>query len=93
MNSRLGIELGAHTIRGVRLEGWPRRRVRVAEVDWNGDNPQEAVSALRQHLCPASRLGVTLDLPLLFVKQVNLPPLAARDKANILRLEPELKIS
>jgi len=46
-------------------------------------------SRLGIELCPASRLGVTLDLPLLFVKQVKLPPLAARDKANILRLEPE----
>ena len=76
-------------IRGVRLEGWPRRRARVAEVEWDRDNPQEGVRALRQHLGSASRLAVALDLSLLFVKQVKLPPLPAADKANILRLESE----
>lgn len=89
MNSRLGIELGARVIRGVRLDGWPRRRVRVAEVAWDSAKPQEAIHALREHLGPASRLAVALDLSLLFVKQVKLPPLPAADKANILRVEPE----
>ena len=89
MNSRLGIELGAHTIRGVRLEGWPRRRVRFAEVAWDSDNLQGAVDSLLQHLGSAQRLGVALDLSLLFVKQVKLPPLPAADKANIVRVEPE----
>jgi len=86
---RLGIELGARALRGVRLEGWYRPRARVVEVEWDPDNPAEAVEALRQHLGPAQRVAMTLDLPLLFVKQVKLPPLSEAEKRNILRLEPE----
>ena len=86
---RLGIELGARALRGVRLEGWYRPRARVVEVEWDPDNPAEAVQALRQHLGPAQRVAMTLDLPLLFVKQVKLPPLSEAEKRNILRLEPE----
>src|SRR2546427_500323 len=85
----LGIELGARALRGVRLEGWYRPQARVVEVEWDPDNPTEAVGALRQHLGPAQRVAMTLDLPLLFVKQVKLPPLSEAEKRNILRLEPE----
>ncbi|OLB48061.1 MAG: hypothetical protein AUI08_12270 [Gemmatimonadetes bacterium 13_2_20CM_2_65_7] len=91
MNSRLGIELGARVIRAVRLDGWarPRRTARVAEVEWDGSDPQDAVRELRAHLGPANAVGVAVDLSLLFVKQVKLPPLSAADKANIIRVEPE----
>ena len=91
MNSRLGIELGARVIRAVRLDGWvgARRTARVAEVEWDGSDPQEAVRALHAHLGPANAVGVAVDLSLLFVKQVKLPPLSAADKANIIRVEPE----
>src|SRR2546421_10484135 len=86
---RLGIELGPRIVRGVRLEGWFRPRARGVEVECDPDNPVEAVEALRQHLGPAHRIAVALDLPLLFIKQVKLPPLSETEKRNILRLEPE----
>jgi len=91
VNSRLGIELGARAIRAVRLDGWAgsRRTARVAEVEWDGSDPQEAVRELRAHLGPANAVGVAVDLSLLFVKQVKLPPVSAADKANIIRVEPE----
>src|SRR2546429_620282 len=38
---------------------------------------------------PAHRIAVAIDLPLLFIKQVKLPPLSEPEKRNILRLEPE----
>jgi len=87
--ARLGVELGPRAVRGVRLEGWFRPRARAVEVECDPDNPVEAVEALRQHLGPAHRIAVALDLPLLFIKQVKLPPLSEREKRNILRLEPE----
>src|SRR2546422_9104580 len=45
--------------------------------------------SLRQHLGPARRIAVALDVPLLFMKWVKLPPLGEPEKRNILRLEPE----
>jgi Tfp pilus assembly protein PilN len=87
--ARLGVELATHTIRGVRLEGWPRPRPRAVEIAWDRDEPDEAVQALGQHLGPARRLAVAVDLPLLFTKRVKLPPLPAAERRRILRLEPE----
>src|SRR6267143_774183 len=89
MMARLGVELGARALRGVRLEGWFRARARVVEVECDPANPAEAVEALRQHLGPARRIALALDVPLLFMKRVKLPPLGASEKRNILRLEPE----
>src|SRR2546429_100609 len=89
MMARLGVELGARALRGVRLEGRVRPRARVVEVECDPANPAEAVEALRQHLGPARRIAVALDVPLLFMKRVKLPPLGEPEKRNILRLEPE----
>jgi Tfp pilus assembly protein PilN len=89
MMARLGVELGAGTLRGVRLEGWYRPRARVVQVECDPENPVEAVEALRQHLGPARRIAVALNLALLFTKQVKLPPLSESEKRDILRLEPE----
>ena len=89
MMARLGVELGPRAVRGVRLEGWFRPRARAVEVECDPDNPVEAVEALRQHLGPARRIAVAIGLPLLFIKQVKLPPLSEPEKRNILRLEPE----
>ena len=89
MMARLGVEVGPRALRGVRLDGWYRPRARVGEVECDLEHPAEAVEALRQHLGPAHRIAVALDLPLLFIKQVKLPPLSETEKRNILRLEPE----
>src|SRR5437879_13502761 len=89
MMARLGIELGARTLRAVRLEGWYRTRARTVEIEWDGAHAAEAVAALRQHLGPARRIALALDLPLLFTKQVKLPALGPAGKRSILRLEPE----
>ena len=74
MMARLGVELGARALRGVRLEGWFRPRARVLEVECDPANPAEAVEALRQHLGPARRIAIALDVPLLFMKRIKLPP-------------------
>ena len=89
MMARLGVEVGPRALRGVRLDGWYRPRARVGEVACDPEHPAEAVEALRQHLGPAHRIAVALDLPLLFIKQVKLPPLSETEKRNILRLETE----
>ncbi len=89
MMARLGVELGARTLRGVRVEGWPKARTRAVEIGWDRENPEEAVQALRQHLGAARRVAVAVDLPLLFAKRVKLPAVSAAQRRDILRLEPE----
>src|SRR5260370_13469799 len=88
--ARLGIELGARTIRGVRVEGWPHRhrRTRAAEIEWDAEHSAQAVQALRQ-LGSAHRIEVAVDLSLLHTKRVKLPALPAAERRRILRLEPE----
>jgi len=91
--ANLGVEFGARTIRGVRVEGWPpwpspQARTRVVEIEWDRDNPADAVQALRQ-IGSARRIAVALDLPLLHTKRVKLPALPAADRRHVLRLEPE----
>ncbi len=87
--ARLGVELGARAIRGVRVEGWPHARTRAVEIEWDRENPEEALHSLRQHLGAARRIAVAVDLPLLCAKRVQLPALPAAERRNILRLEPE----
>src|SRR2546427_11560380 len=89
MMARLGIELGARTLRGVRLEGWYRTRARTVEIEWDREHPAEAVAALRQHFGPARRIALALDLPLLFTKQVPLPAVGPAGVGSIRRVEPE----
>src|SRR3989442_3144997 len=87
--ARLGVELGARAIRGVRVEGWPHAGTRAVEIEWDRENPEEALHSLRQHLGAARRIAVAVDLPLLCAKRVQLPALPAAERRNILRLEPE----
>src|SRR3989442_14245451 len=89
MMARLGVEVGLRALRGVRLDGWYRPRARVGEVECDLEHPAEAGGALRQPLGPAHRIAVAPDLPLLFIKQGELPPLSEAEERNILRLQPE----
>jgi Tfp pilus assembly protein PilN len=88
MMARLGVELGKHAIRGVRVDGWPQAGVRAADINWDQDAPDDGVLALRE-LGAVRRIAVAVDLPLLFTKRVKLPALPAAERRNILRLEPE----
>jgi hypothetical protein len=94
---KLGIELGAHTVRAVRIEGWPRAltrarahaRTRVLEIEGDLDHLDDAVHALRDDLGPARAVALAIDLPLIRVKRIALPALSADERRNILSLEPE----
>jgi hypothetical protein len=90
MSGRIGVEIGQSTLRAVRVEGGPlRRRVRLAEVAYEADRIGDAVAALRERLGRASRVGVAVDLPLIFAKHIKLPPVPAEEKRRIVSLEPE----
>ncbi|HYL22152.1 MAG TPA: hypothetical protein VEU74_10355, partial [Gemmatimonadales bacterium] len=87
--ARLGVELAARTLRGVRVDGWPTPRTRVVEIPWDRDHPDEAVQVLGQHLGGARRIAVAVDLALLYTKRLKLPARPAAERRAILRLEPE----
>lgn len=88
----IGVEIGTRTLRAVRpaTSGWRSRPAHVVELECDAANPRDAVTNLRAHLGGATgRIAVALDVPLLFIKQVKLPALAAGEKRRILSLEPE----
>ncbi|HEX7942237.1 MAG TPA: hypothetical protein VF488_10555, partial [Gemmatimonadaceae bacterium] len=89
MSGRLGVELDVRVIRGVRLDGWRGRSVRVLEAEWDPEHPAEGVRALREGLGRARRVAVAVRLPLLFAKRVKLPPLPPAERRRVLRLEPQ----
>src|SRR5271156_6454762 len=66
--ARLGIELGSHAIRAGRVEGWPRARTRVVEIEGDLDALDDAVRALHDDLGTAHGVALAIDLPLLRVK-------------------------
>lgn len=89
MNRVLGVELTATTIRSVCLDGWRKRTVRTAEVEWNPADPAHGLSALIDEFGRVTRVAVAIDLSLLLVKRLKLPPVPASEKRRIVSLEPD----
>ena len=89
--SRIGVEIGPRAVRAVRLSaaGWRRRPAQVVEIEGDAATPREVATTLREHFGATARVAVALDLPLLCVKRVKLPTLAASEKSRIVSLEPE----
>jgi hypothetical protein len=87
--ARLGVELGVHAIRAVRIEGWPRPRTRVVEIECDVDHLDEAIGALREDVGAPRRIALAIAMPLLRAKRVALPALSADERRSILSLEPE----
>jgi hypothetical protein len=89
MMARLGLQLGARVIRGVRVDGWARQHTSVFEIAYDRSHKDDAIRALEVHTNGVRRIAVAIDLPLLFTKRVKLPALSAAERRNILLLEPE----
>jgi Tfp pilus assembly protein PilN len=66
-----------------------RSQVRTLEVEWDYENPGEAVAALRDHLGRARQVFAAVDLSLLHVKRITLPPVPLEERRRILSLEPD----
>jgi len=85
LGKRLGLELGAHVIRGVLLPGST-----VVEIAYEQERIEDAVRALEEHTAGVRRIAVAVDLPLLITKRVSkLPALSAAERRKILMLESE----
>ena len=89
MNRVLGVELTATAIRAVCLDGWRKRTVRSAEVEWSPADPAQGLSALIDAFGRVTRVAVAVDLSLLLVKRLKLPPVPALEKRRIVSLEPD----
>ena len=89
MRSRLGLEIGARSVRAVRLDGAVRRSMRALEVPWDGGQLDEPMRRIQAELGPARHVGVAIDLPHLLVKEIALPALPASGKVAVVSLEPE----
>jgi type IV pilus assembly PilN-like protein len=89
MMARLGLELGARVIRGVRVDGWLKPRTRVVEIAYDREHLDDAISALEAHTVGVRRIALAIGMPLLFTKRVKLPALPAAERRNMLLLEPE----
>jgi type IV pilus assembly PilN-like protein len=89
--SGIGVEIGPRALRAVRVSGagWRRRPAQVVEIAGDPATPRDVATILREHFGATARIAVALDLPLLCVKQVKLPALAATAKRRIVSLEPE----
>lgn len=89
MSSWLGLELGPRSIRAVLVGGLPRRHVRSLSFEWDPEQPARAMTALSEAVGRAGRVFAAVDLSLLRVKHLDLPPVSSEQKRRILALEPE----
>jgi Tfp pilus assembly protein PilN len=89
LRPRIGIEIGPHRLRAVRIGGARSGRIDSMEVEWSSDAPAETVSALRERFGPGALLSVAVDTAALLVKRVTLPPLSLEERRRILTIDPE----
>ena len=89
LRPRIGIEIGPHRLRAVRLRGGRRGRVDCMEAEWSSAAPAETVAALRERFGTGSLLAVSVDIAALHVKRVPLPPLPLEERRRMLTIDPE----
>ena len=89
LRPRIGIEIGPHRLRAVRIGGARSGRIDSMEVEWSSDAPAETVSALRERFGTGALLSVAVDTAALLVKRVTLPPLSLEERRRILMIDPE----
>ena len=89
MSGRAGIELTPTVVRLVRLAPIAGRVTQTVESPWNPARPLDAVNALRAQVGALQGISLTIGLGFLEVARLELPPVAAIEKARIVELEPD----
>jgi len=89
LRPRIGIEIGPHRLRAIRLAGGRRGRVDCMEAEWSLAAPAETVAALRERFGTGSLIAVAVDTAALFVKRLALPPLPLEERRRMLTIDPE----
>ncbi|MEJ2677704.1 MAG: PilN domain-containing protein, partial [Gemmatimonadota bacterium] len=84
--TRVGLEIGPHTLRAVWLgRGAPR----TFEVEWDPDLPGPAIAELVAALGPAGVVAAAIHPSLLRVRRLDLPPLPVGERRRALEMEPD----
>ena len=89
MSGRAGIELTPTVVRLVRLAPITSRVTQTVEIPWNPARPLDAVNALRAKAGAVQSISLTIGLGFLEVARLELPPVAAIERARIVELEPD----
>ena len=89
MSGRAGIELTPSVVRLVRLAPLTGRVAQTLEIPWEPARPLDAVNALRSKAGALQSISLTIGLGFLEVARLELPPVAAVERARIVELEPD----
>ncbi len=89
MSRRLGLEFRADTITAVGFSGAGRANLRTLTISWDPESPASAFAELREQFGSQNRISVAVDLSMLFVKRLELPPVPLGERRRILGLEPD----
>jgi Tfp pilus assembly protein PilN len=89
MPSGLGIEVGPTSLRALRFAPGRSARGEAMEVEWAPHPPPESIGALRERFGSGNTIAVALDMSVLFVKRLELPPLSMEERRRIVAMDPQ----
>jgi Tfp pilus assembly protein PilN len=87
----LGIEISPKGVRAVCVRGGLRPHVETVEIELESadESPADVVAALKNRFGSVAAVAVAVDLDLLMVKRVQLPPIPLAERRRVLTLDPE----
>jgi Tfp pilus assembly protein PilN len=86
--SGIGIEVGPTRLRALRLGRGRGNGAEAMEVEWGTPPPEESIRALGERFGTGNALAVALDMSVVFVKRVELPPLSPDERRRIIAMDP-----
>ena len=89
MSGRAGVELAPGVLRVVRLAPITRHVTQTIEIPWDPQRPADSIGVLRSKAGRPRSVSLAIGLGFLQVMRVDLPPVAARERARIIELEPD----
>jgi len=89
VSGRVGVELTPEVVRVVRLAPYTRHVTQTLEIPWDPQRPSDAVAVLRSRIGRPQGVSLAIGLGFLQVMRVDLPPVAASERARIIELEPD----
>ncbi len=89
MSGRAGVELAPGVLRVVRLAPFTRHVTQTIEIPWDPQRPADSIAVLRSKAGRPRSVSLAVGLGFLQVMRVDLPPVAPRERARIIELEPD----
>lgn len=85
----VGVEVGPTRLRALRLDAARSAETEAVEVAWAARPPEESIKVLRERFGSGNVIAVALDMSILFVKRLELPPLPAEERRRIIATDPQ----